>query len=144
MSQLRWVTPDFAVAHQLAAKDLAEVAATGFRTIINNRPDGEALGQPKGDEIRSASVALSLDYRALPFSGPPPPATVAAMATLLEEVTPPVLAYCRTGSRSIMAWAMAQALAGRRSPDEIIALARDAGYEVGGAREALEALAPKP
>jgi uncharacterized protein (TIGR01244 family) len=128
----------------LAAADVAEAAAQGFRTIINNRPDGEVLGQPRGEEIRSAASANALDYRALPFTGPPPPTAVAAMATLLDEAKPPVLAYCRTGNRSIMAWAMAQALSGRKSPDEIIALARDAGYEVGRAREALEALAPKP
>lgn len=115
----------------------------GFKTIIANRPDGEALGQPKGDEIRAAAAAQGLHYAALPFAGPPPPATVEAMGDLLQEAPAPVLAYCRTGTRSIMAWAMAQALTGARAPDEIITLAKNAGYDLAGTREALEALSPR-
>ena len=143
MSQFRWVTPDFAVAPQLAAGDIAKAAAQGFRTIVNNRPDNEVPGQPSGEEIRSASAAQGLEYRSLPFSGPPPPTAVAEMTALLEEAPTPVLAYCRSGNRSILAWAMAQALSGARTPDEIIALARNAGYQVASVREALEALSPR-
>jgi uncharacterized protein (TIGR01244 family) len=65
-------------------------------------------------------------------------------AAALDEANGPVLAYCRTGTRSITAWALAQALAGSsHTPDEIIALAQKAGYDLSGARGALEALAPK-
>jgi uncharacterized protein (TIGR01244 family) len=68
---------------------------------------------------------------------------VAETAALLDETNGPVLAYCRTGKRSIMAWALAQALSGTRRPEEIIALASGAGYDLNGARGALETLAPK-
>lgn len=128
---------------QVAAGDIADAAAQGFKTIINNRPDGEQPGQSTGEEIRAAAAALALEYRALPFRGTPPPAAVAEMATLLQDLPAPVLAYCRSGNRSIMAWAMAQALAGAHRPDEIIALAKNAGYDIGGTRGALEALAPR-
>ncbi len=64
-------------------------------------------------------------------------------AEALDEANSPVLAYCRSGARSITAWALAQALAGSHTPDEIIALAQKAGYDLTGARGALETLAPK-
>jgi uncharacterized protein (TIGR01244 family) len=143
MSKFRWVTPEFAVAGQLDAADVAQAATDGFRTLVNNRPDGEEWGQPAGTDIRAAAEAAGLFYRPVQFAGAPPPGAVAAMAEALEEAPNPVLAYCRSGRRSIMAWAMAQALAGARRPDEIIALAAKAGYDLGGARGALEVLAPR-
>lgn len=143
MAEFRWVTPDFAVAAQLAPGDIARAATGGFVTLINNRPEGEEPGQPKGAEIRAAAEAAHLAYQAIPFAGPPPPGVVAATADLLEQASGPVLAYCRTGTRSIMAWAMAQALSGTRPANEIIALAAKAGYDLSGARGAIEALAPR-
>jgi uncharacterized protein (TIGR01244 family) len=143
MSEFRRVTPDFAVAAQLAPEDLARAAAEGFRVVVKNRPEGEEPGQPSEGEIRAAAQAAGLEYRALPFTGPPPPGVVGQTAEMLEKAAGPVLAYCRTGRRSITAWAMAQALAGARRPDEIIALAARAGYDLEGARGALETLAPR-
>jgi uncharacterized protein (TIGR01244 family) len=144
MSELRHVTPTFAVAGQISATDLAAAAAAGFKVVIKNRPESEEPGQPSEAELRAAAEAAGMQYHALPFTGPPPPGVVAGMAGLLEAARGPVLAYCRTGRRSIMAWAMAEALAGARRPDEIIALAAKAGYDLDGAREALVTLAPKP
>lgn len=143
MSKFRWITPEFAVTGQIEPPDLALAAADGFKTLVNNRPDDEVPGQPKGADIRAAAEAAGLNYVPVQFTGAPPPGAVAAMAQALEEAPSPVLAYCRSGRRSIMAWAMAQALAGARRPDEIIALAAKAGYDLGGARGALEVLAPK-
>lgn len=143
MTQFTQVTPGFAVAAQISTDDIARAAAAGFRTIINNRPDQESPGQPTGAEIAAAAAAHGLDYKAAPFQGPPPPAVVAETATILEQAAGPVLAYCRTGNRSILAWGLAQALEGALKPDEIIALAAKAGYDLSGARGALEGLAPK-
>ncbi|MBL8530127.1 MAG: TIGR01244 family phosphatase [Hyphomonadaceae bacterium] len=143
MTEFRQVTPAFAVAGQISTDDVARAAAEGFRTILNNRPEHESPDQPSGDEIAAAARAHGLTYRAAPFQGPPPPAIVAETATILEEAPGPVLAYCRTGTRSIMAWAMAQALEGALRPDEIIAAAAKAGYDLSGARGALAGLAPR-
>jgi len=143
MTDFRKVTADFSVAPQLAPDDFARAAAAGYRTIVNNRPDGEDPGQPTDAQVRAAALAAGLTYHALPFTGPPPPGVVSRTADLLEAAQGPVLAYCRTGRRSITAWATAQALAGARRPDEIIALAAKAGYDLEGARGALETLAPK-
>lgn len=142
MTEFRWVTPDFAVAAQLALPDIARAAQAGFKMLINNRPEAEEPSQIKGSEVQAAALAAGLSYSALPFAGPPPPAAVAAMAELLEQAPGPVLAYCRSGMRSILAWGMAQALSGARGANEIIALAANAGYDLEGKREPLEALAP--
>jgi len=139
----RSVTPDFAVSAQLSREDFAAAAAAGFKTIINNRPEGESPDQLSEAEARKTAAEAGLAFHSLPFRGPPPPAVVGETAELLEQVSGPVLAYCRSGTRSITAWAMAQALAGAHSPDEIIALTAKAGYDLSGARPAFEHLAPK-
>ncbi|MEZ5959509.1 MAG: TIGR01244 family sulfur transferase [Hyphomonadaceae bacterium] len=143
MSEFKRVTPGFAVAQQLTLDDIARAATEGFRTIIANRPDGEAPGQPSASEIKAAAEAAGLAFKAIPFAGLPPAPVVMAMSEALAEANGPVLAYCRSGTRSITAWALAQALAGSHTPDEIIALAQKAGYDLSGARGALETLAPK-
>ncbi|MBX3430117.1 MAG: TIGR01244 family phosphatase [Hyphomonadaceae bacterium] len=144
MSNFKRVTPDFAVSVQLGIEDVARAAAEGFKTIIANRPDNEAPDQPSAAEIKAAAEAAGLDFRSIPFSGlPPAPTVVMETAQALDEAKSPVLAYCRSGTRSITAWALARALAGSHTPDEIIALAQKAGYDLSGARGALETLAPK-
>lgn len=143
MTEYRRVTPDFAVAGQLELADVARAASEGFKVLVTNRPDGEDPGQPSEAEMKAAAEAAGMSFRSLPYSGPTPPGIVAETAALLDETNGPVLAYCRTGRRSIMAWALAQALAGAKRPDEIIALAAKAGYDLQGARGALDTLAPK-
>lgn len=145
MTAFKPVTSDFSVAPQISVEDVARAAAEGFRTIVNNRPEGEAGDQPAGAAIAAAAAAHGLTYHTLPYSpGPPPPGVVSATAALLREAPGPILAYCRSGTRSILAWAMAQALEGTLTPEEIIAKADKAGYDIRGARGALEGLAPKP
>jgi len=140
MSEFRWVTPDFAVAPQLEAADIARAAEAGFRVIINNRPDGEAPGQMLARDVRAAAEAAGLAYHENAFSGPPPRQAVEITAQILSQAERPVLAFCRTGTRSVTAWALAEALAGKRKTDEIIALAAGAGYDLSGARGALDQL----
>jgi uncharacterized protein (TIGR01244 family) len=142
MSTIHQVTPDFFVAPQLSPADISAAAALGVKLIINNRPEGESADQTAGAEMKAAAEAAGIEYRALPFVMPPPPAVVGQTAEMLADAPGPVLAYCRTGTRSVTAWAMAQALEGERSPDELIALAGKAGYDLNGARGALEQLAP--
>lgn len=143
MSEFHAVTPDFSVAAQISIEDVARAAEAGFRTIVVNRPDGEDPGQLTHADLRAAAEAAGLKFVSLPYTGQTPPGVVAETAQLLAETNGPVLAYCRTGKRSIMAWALAEALTGSRTPDEIIALASKAGYDLAGARGALDTLAPK-
>lgn len=145
MTSFKPVTGAFSVAPQITAADVAEAAAQGFRTIVNNRPEGESADQTSGAEIAAAAAAHGLSYKALPYGpGLPPPNIVSETAALLSEAEGPILAYCRSGTRSVLAWSLAQALEGTLPPDEIIAKAAAAGYDITNARGALEGLAPKP
>jgi len=143
MAEFRYLTPDFAVAPQLSLEDIARAAADGFKTIIKNRPENEEPGQPDEATIIAAAKSAGMSYRALPFNGPPPPAVVAETVLAMEQSGGPILAYCRSGTRSAAAWAMAQALSGRDEPGAIIEAGAKAGYDLSRFADALECLAPK-
>ena len=130
MADIRQVTPGFAVAPQIEPDDMAELATRGFRLVINNRPDGETPDQPTSAEMASAADIAGLDYYYIPVRGGPGPAEVAAMATAVAEAEGPVLAFCRSGTRSIVTWALGQAASGERPRDELVQLGRHAGYEL--------------
>ncbi|MGD9946141.1 MAG: TIGR01244 family sulfur transferase [Burkholderiaceae bacterium] len=89
-------------AAQLAPADMDAVARAGFRSVINNRPDGEGgPGQPHSDDIRQAAEALGLVYVYQPVdSANIRPQDVAEFGQLLAKLPPPVLAFCRSGARS--------------------------------------------
>ena len=136
MADIRRVTPDFAVAPQIGEADIPEILAAGFQTIIANRPDGEGgVDQPRMGTIRAAAEKAGLAFVGLPFSGAPTPEIVERLAHILNEAPQPVLAYCRTGTRSITAWALIHA--GQGNGDDIIAAAAGAGYDLSGLRELL-------
>ena len=138
---IRTVNESISVAPQIAVGDVADIAAAGFKTIVNNRPDDEEPGQPSGAEIQAAAEAAGLAYVAIPvthagFSHP----QLDAMTEALVAAKGPVLAYCRSGTRSCNLWALAAAKAGR-NPDLLTAQAEDAGYDLSNIRPMLDALA---
>lgn len=136
MTEIRKVTEDFAVAPQISEDDIAEIAAAGYKTIIANRPDGEGgPDQPAMGSIRAKAESLGLSFHALPFSGGPSPDIAARQGELISESEKPVLAYCRTGTRSVTAWALSRA--GEDAADDVISAAANAGYDLGGLRSAL-------
>ena len=132
MADIRRVTDDFSVAPQLAPEDVAQAASQGFRLLINNRPDGEAPGQPSGAAMAAAAAAAGLGYVHIPFAGPPGAAQVDAMRAAVQAADGPVLAFCRSGTRSITVWAQGQAKAGDRSREVLAGLGRQAGYDLSG------------
>ena len=132
MSDFRRVTDDFTTAPQIAVADVAEARRQGFTTIINNRPDGEAPGQPASAEIEAAAKAAGLAYAHIPVVGGPTPAQVEAVRKVVEAADGPVLAFCRSGTRSIITWALGQASSGAMSRAELTQLARHAGYDLSG------------
>ena len=132
MADIRRVTDDFSVAPQLAPEEVAQAAAQGFRLLINNRPDGEAPGQPSGAAMAAAAAAAGLGYVHIPFAGPPDPSQVDGVHAAVQAADGPVLAFCRSGTRSITVWAQGQAKAGERSRQELVQLGRDAGYDLSG------------
>jgi uncharacterized protein (TIGR01244 family) len=99
---LRQIADDVCVAPQLMPEAMAAVAANGFKSVINNRPDFEhGPDQPTSAAIEAAAVAAGLQYRHLPVSGGyQSPEEIATMAKLLAELPRPLLAFCRSGARS--------------------------------------------
>jgi uncharacterized protein (TIGR01244 family) len=137
---IRKIDDRLSVSPQIDPADVADAAAQGFTAIINNRPDGEEAGQPEGDAIREVAQTLSLAYTAIPVSGGFSHAQIDAMRAALDAATGPVLAFCRSGTRSTNLWALAEAKAGG-DPDAIVEKAAAAGYDLAGLRPTLEALA---
>jgi uncharacterized protein (TIGR01244 family) len=117
----------FVSVRQLTPGDIDEAAAAGIRLIVNNRPDGEEPGQPSSAEIEAAARAAGLDYRHIPIAGGFPRERVEDMAQALEQG--PVLAFCRSGTRSTFLWALARARRGAPA-EESVAAAAAAGYDL--------------
>lgn len=98
----KWLSDSVAAAGQIAPADIAAIAAHGFKTVINNRPDGEGgPDQPTSAQIQRAAETAGLSYVYLPVvSGQLTPQQVAEMAQRLREAQVPVFAFCRSGARS--------------------------------------------
>ena len=137
---IRALNDRVAVAPQIAPEDLPAIKAAGYVAVINNRPDGEEPGQPTGAAIARAAEAAGLTYHAVPVAGPMGQAELDATAAALSAADGPVLAFCRSGTRSCNLWALAAAQAGR-DPALIAAQAGAAGYDLSTLRPTLDALA---
>ncbi len=136
----RQLADGFFVSPQISLAQVAEAAAQGVKLIINNRPDDESDDQVPGAEIEAAASAAGLEYVAIPvthagFSE----WQMEAMAKALAEAPGPVLAYCRSGTRSTLLWALAEASHGR-NPGVLAAQAAAAGYDLAPVRAALDIL----
>jgi uncharacterized protein (TIGR01244 family) len=108
---IRQIAVDVCVAPQLTPDAMAELAAMGFKSVINNRPDFEhGPDQPSNVEMQAAATAAGLQYRYLPVNGGyQSPSEIAQMAQLLNELPRPLLAFCRSGARSANLYAQAVA-----------------------------------
>ena len=134
----RQLSPRIFASPQIGLPEVAEAARQGVGLIINNRPEGESDDQVPGAEIEAAARDAGIAYVAIPvthagFSE----GQVKAMAEALGSTQAPVLAYCRSGTRSATLWALSQS--GKRGADEILGMAADAGYDLGGIAGALAA-----
>jgi uncharacterized protein (TIGR01244 family) len=113
---MRQLEDEVFVSGQIAPADVPALAARGIGMIINNRPDGEAPGQPAGAEIAQAAAAAGIAYRAIPIRQLEPGA-VEATAAALSEAQGPVLAFCAVGTRSTFLWALARSAEGADADD---------------------------
>lgn len=127
------------VAGQIGPADLEDAKALGIAFVINNRPDGEAPGQPAAADIEAAAHALDLGYMAIPVSGGFSMEQVSAMRAALETAPGPVLAFCRSGTRSTNLWSLARAAMGD-APDDLIGKAAAQGYDLSALAGALAQL----
>lgn len=143
MSDFRQLTDTFWASPQIDTGDIAEAKALGVTMIVNNRPEGEAPEQTPGAAIEAAARAAGIEYRAIPvthagFSEE----QVRAMTAAIRDASGPVLAYCRSGTRSSLLWALAQAARGEE-PGRIADAAAGAGYDVAPIRAMMDMLAAR-
>ncbi len=143
MADFSRLTENVLVSPQLTLADVTAAAAAGVAMIVNNRPDGEEPAAPQGADIAATAAAAGLNYVAIPighagFSAP----QVDAMITALEQAEGPILAYCRSGTRSTLLWALAAAKQGE-DPDAIARIAAAAGYDVSPIRAMIDMLAAR-
>lgn len=117
------------VAGQIGPEEMAAIKAAGVTMIVNNRPDGEEPGQPSAAEIEAAARAAGLDYRHIPIAAGFSAGQVEAMVGALDAAGGPVLAFCRSGTRSTFLWALARAQQGEDG-EELIRKAAAAGYDL--------------
>ena len=125
----RRISPGLSVSPQLTVEDVKTASDQGFRAIICNRPDGEAGDQPGFAEIASAAASAGVETRHIPVvPGQIGEADITAFDEALKDLPGPVLAYCRTGTRSAMLWALA--MADEKPLTDILATTQAAGYDV--------------
>ena len=138
---LRQISPDLAVSPQILPEDVPALAEAGFKVLVNNRPDDEVGADIDHDAMAQAAADAGMRYHYLPFyPGQITPQLIAdfGMATTGQG---PVIAYCRSGNRSTVLWALNQA--GRMPEDEILNTADAAGYDLSGVQPLIASLASR-
>jgi uncharacterized protein (TIGR01244 family) len=117
------------VSPQIGPDDLPALKALGFTAIINNRPDGESPDQPSSATMQAAAEKAGIAYHYIPLGRDGVSSQmVEETEAALEGSTGPVLAFCRSGTRSTTLWALSQA--GRVPAQEIVTAAAHAGYDM--------------
>jgi uncharacterized protein (TIGR01244 family) len=139
---IRALTPTYAVSPQIALEDLPAIKAAGYTTIINNRPDAEIPPHLHTAHMQAAAQALGLTYiHNTVIGGAMTEANVEAQAKAIANASGPVFAYCASGNRSSVVWALANA--GKMPTDDLIGLPARYGYQLEGLRGQIESLAAK-
>lgn len=141
---IRALTPEYAVSPQIAPTDLPAIKAAGYTTVINNRPCAEIPPSHQNDAMQKAALAAGLDFVTLPVTHATlSPELAARQARACAEADGPVLAYCASGTRSTIVWAMGQAMDPDAAHDAVDVIERAArhGYDLSPLRLQLDALA---
>ena len=128
---IRKIDDTISVAPQITYRDVAEAARLGFRTLVANRPDKEEFGQPAMADIEAAARENGMTWIYMPVaSGNVTDADVDQFSAMIRDSEKPVLAFCRTGTRCTVLWALSAA---RTTPArEIFTKASNAGYDISG------------
>ncbi|MEM1144502.1 MAG: TIGR01244 family sulfur transferase [Pseudomonadota bacterium] len=120
------LTETVASSPQIHAEDMAEIAAQGYKVVVNNRPDGEVPDQPTAESLREAAEAAGLEYHFYPVNAFNYPGDgLEEMKRLFADAERPVLAFCRSGTRCANLWISAQ------EDDNDRELARDRAQRLG-------------
>ena len=135
--KLAILTPNLSALPQPAAEDIGELADRGYRSIIGNRPDGEAPDQPKWNDLKAAALARGMDAVHIPVvASQIGEADIRAFREAMERLPKPIAAFCRTGTRSTILWALVNETC--LTSDERIKIAAREGYDLEPFRGVLE------
>jgi len=127
--ELKRINDHVSVAPQISPDDMPAIKAAGFTTVINNRPDGESPDQPASATMKAAAESAGLAYHHIPLGRDGvSPQMVEETEAVLEGSDGPVLAFCRSGTRSTTLWALSQAE--KLPAQDIVAQAAHAGYDM--------------
>lgn len=137
---IRELTPRYSVSPQISAEDLAAIKEAGFDLVICNRPDEEVPPTHQAEAIRAAAMAAGLKFEVLALTHQTmTPENVSRQRALIEGADGPVLAYCASGTRCSVVWALGQA--GDLGVDAVLNRTSAAGYQLDALRPTLEAAA---
>jgi sulfide:quinone oxidoreductase len=135
--ELRKLNESLSVSPEIALEDIPWLVANGYRTLISNRPDGEEPGQLNAADIANASRASGISFVHIPVvSGSISDDDVGKFSRAAQERSGKVHAFCRTGTRAAMLWALAEPSS--RNTREILEAAAKAGYDISALRPRLE------
>ncbi|AXI54447.1 Beta-lactamase hydrolase-like protein (plasmid) [Pseudoseohaeicola sp. NH-UV-7] len=136
---MRQITPTYFVSPQIDTADFDELAKAGISRVICNRPDAEIGPDQQHETMQEAAASAGIDFAFLPLThSTMTPDNVQRQSDLIASADGPVLAYCASGTRSSVVWALSQART--QSPGDILAATKAAGYDLDGLRPTLEAL----
>lgn len=128
------------IGPQLTTEDIRRAKSQSFAAIINNRPDGEEPGQPSAAENRSVAEGEQLGYSYIPVTaGQISEGQVRAFQEALSQADGPVLAHCKTGTRSAILYVIGEVLDGRMGKDKVIPFGHSVGLDLSGAVRWLDA-----
>ncbi len=136
---MRQITPTYHVSPQISPEDAQAIKDAGFVRVICNRPDVENPPPFQAEAIGAAMRAVGLEFEVLPLTHQTMTSENAARQEEMAQADGPVLAYCASGTRCTVIWALSQA--GKLTTDEILTTAAGAGYDLAGMRPTLEAIA---
>lgn len=137
---IKQITPRYSVTPQITPEDLTAIKAAGFTTVICNRPNSEIPPELQSEAIAAAAQAAGLNFHVLELTHQTmTPENVATQHALIESAPGTVLAYCASGTRCSVIWALGEATQGT-SPDAILQTTADAGYALDQLRPALTQL----
>lgn len=129
---LKPISDTLSLSEQIQLADIALLKEQGFRSIICNRPDGEGADQPTCNEIEAQAAPLGITVRYLPvIPGQINDHDVESFSQAMQELPKPVLAFCRTGTRSATLWSLSQA--NNLPISDILSTTKTAGYDMSGA-----------
>ena len=135
--KLAILTPNLSALPQTTAQDIGELADRGYRSIISNRPDGEAPDQPRWNDLKAAALARGMEAVHIPVvASQISEADIRAFREALERLPKPIAAFCRTGTRSTLLWALANEAS--LTAEERIKIAAREGYDLEPFRGLLE------